>query len=106
MANRAADGLPRRQAPARARAGGWLLSAPALLIVVLRGGRAAAGHHVIYSFLVKGDYGDVKSGQFSIDGWFSVFLQRDIFDDTITTRRRAPRHLLALGQAVGHAPPS
>ncbi len=61
----------------------WLLSAPALLIVFF----AAAGPLLIvllYSFMVKGDYGDVKYWQFSTDGWFSVFLQRDIFDDTIT----------------------
>ena len=37
-----------------------------------------------YSFMVKGDYGDVKFGQYSLDGWFSVFFQRDIFDDTLT----------------------
>ena len=61
----------------------WLLSAPALLIVFF----AAAGPLLVvllYSFMVKGDYGDVKYWQFSTDGWFSVFLQRDIFDDTIT----------------------
>ncbi|HWA47120.1 MAG TPA: ABC transporter permease [Dongiaceae bacterium] len=61
----------------------WLLSTPALLIVFF----AAAGPLLVvllYSFMVKGDYGDVKYWQFSTDGWFSVFLQRDIFDDTIT----------------------
>jgi spermidine/putrescine transport system permease protein len=60
----------------------WLLSMPALLIVFF----AAAGPLLVvllYSFMVKGDYGDVKYWQFSPDGWFSVFLQRDIFDDTI-----------------------
>ncbi|MCB1378500.1 MAG: ABC transporter permease [Alphaproteobacteria bacterium] len=60
----------------------WLLSAPALVIITF----AAIGPLFIvllYSFMVKGDYGDVKYWQFSTDGWFSVFLQRDIFDDTI-----------------------
>ena len=60
----------------------WLLSAPALLIVFF----AAAGPLLIvllYSFMVKGDYGDVRYWEFSSDGWFSVFLERDIFDDTI-----------------------
>jgi spermidine/putrescine transport system permease protein len=33
--------------------------------------------------MVKGDYGDVRFGEFSLDGWFSVLFQRDIFDDTI-----------------------
>ncbi len=32
---------------------------------------------------MKGDYGDVKFGQYSLDGWFSVFFERDIFDDTV-----------------------
>lgn len=61
----------------------WLLSAPALIIIFV----AAIGPlfvMLVYSFMVKGDYGDVKFGEFSLDGWFSVFLQRDIFDDTLT----------------------
>lgn len=61
----------------------WLLSAPALLIIFF----AAAGPLLVllaYSFMVKGDYGGVKFGQYSLDGWFSVFFQRDIFDDTLT----------------------
>ncbi|RFC66821.1 MULTISPECIES: ABC transporter permease [Mesorhizobium] len=61
----------------------WLLSAPALLIIFF----AAIGPLFVvlaYSFMVKGDYGDVKFGQYSLDGWFSVFFQRDIFDDTLT----------------------
>ena len=61
----------------------WLLSAPALIIIFV----AAIGPLFVmlaYSFMAKGDYGDVKFGEFSLDGWFSVFLQRDIFDDTLT----------------------
>lgn len=60
----------------------WLLSAPALLIIFF----AAIGPLFVmlaYSFMVKGDYGDVRFGEFSLDGWFSVLFQRDIFDDTI-----------------------
>ena len=60
----------------------WLLSAPALAIIFF----AAVGPlfvMLLYSFMVKGDYGDVKFGQFSLDGWFSVFFQRDLFDDTL-----------------------
>lgn len=60
----------------------WLLSAPALLIIFF----AALGPlfvMLLYSFMEKGDYGDVKFGQFSLDGWFSVLFQRDIFDDTL-----------------------
>jgi spermidine/putrescine transport system permease protein len=61
----------------------WLLSAPALLIIFF----AALGPLfvvLLYSFMVKGDYGDVKYWQFSSDGWFSVFFERDIFDNTLS----------------------
>ena len=60
----------------------WLLSAPALLIIFL----AATGPLLIvlvYSFLTPGAYGDVK-WQFSSDAWLSVFMERDIFDDTLS----------------------
>jgi spermidine/putrescine transport system permease protein len=60
----------------------WLLSAPALLVIFL----AASGPLLIvlvYSFLTPGPYGDVVWKP-SIDGWVSVFMQRDIFDDTLT----------------------
>jgi spermidine/putrescine transport system permease protein len=60
----------------------WLLSAPALLIVLI----AATGPLLVvlvYSFLTPGPYGDVVwSG--STDGWIGVFLQRDIFDGTLS----------------------
>jgi spermidine/putrescine transport system permease protein len=60
----------------------WLLSAPALIIILL----AATGPLLIvlvYSFLTPGPYGDVL-WKFSTDGWFGVFLERDIFDDTLS----------------------
>lgn len=60
----------------------WLLSAPALLVILL----AATGPLLIvlvYSFLTPGAYGDVK-WQFSSDAWLSVFMERDIFDDTLS----------------------
>ncbi|WP_027038270.1 ABC transporter permease [Mesorhizobium ciceri] len=60
----------------------WLLSAPALLVIFL----AATGPLLIvlvYSFLTPGSYGDVK-WQFSPEAWVSVFLERDIFDDTLS----------------------
>ena len=59
----------------------WLLSAPALIIIFL----AATGPLlivVIYSFLTPGPYGGVV-WKFSTDGWQSVLMQRDIFDDTL-----------------------
>lgn len=60
----------------------WLLSAPALAIIL----SAAIGPLVIvfvYSFLAPGDYGDVK-WQFSTQAWTGVVLERDIFDDTLS----------------------
>jgi spermidine/putrescine transport system permease protein len=60
----------------------WLLSAPALFILLF----AASGPLLIvliYSFLAKAPYGDVI-WQFDLTGWFSVFLERDIFDDTLS----------------------
>ncbi len=60
----------------------WLLSTPALIIIFV----AAVGPLFVmlfYSFMAKGDYGDVRFGEFSLDGWTSVFFERDIFDDTL-----------------------
>jgi spermidine/putrescine transport system permease protein len=74
----------------------WLLSAPALLIIFF----AAIGPLFIvllYSFMVKGDYGDVKYWQFSTEGWFSVFFERDIFDDTVTV---ADAHITIFWRSV------
>ncbi len=74
----------------------WLLSAPALFILLI----AAVGPlfvMLLFSFLVKGDYGDVKYWQFSTEGWFNVFFQTDIFDDTVTP---AYAHLSILWRSV------
>ena len=74
----------------------WLLSAPALLIILL----AATGPLLIvvaYSFLTPGDYGDVK-WIFSLEAWTSVFLERDIFDDTLSI---ASAHLTIFSRSVG-----
>jgi spermidine/putrescine transport system permease protein len=74
----------------------WWLSAPALLIIFF----AAIGPLAVvllYSFMEKGDYGDVKYWQFSSDAWTNVILQRDIFDDTLTL---ADAHLSILWRSV------
>jgi spermidine/putrescine transport system permease protein len=74
----------------------WLLSTPALFILCV----AAVGPlfvMLLFSFLVKGDHGDVKYWQFSTEGWFSVFFQKDIFDDTVTI---ADAHLSILWRSV------
>ena len=58
---------------------GWLLSAPALVILTI----AAAGPLLIvlvYSFLLPGQYGNVEWG-FSLQGWRSILYSKDIFTD-------------------------
>ncbi|WP_374378075.1 ABC transporter permease [Dongia sp.] len=60
----------------------WLLSAPALIILLF----AAIGPLaivVVYSFLTKGGYGGVE-WKFSTDAWFGVVFQKDIFTDQVT----------------------
>jgi spermidine/putrescine transport system permease protein len=60
----------------------WLLSAPALLTILF----AAVGPLAIvllFSFMEKGDYGDVKYWHFSKDGWLSLIFERDPIDDTL-----------------------
>lgn len=74
----------------------WLLSAPALAILFF----AAIGPlfvMIAYSFMQKGDFGDVKPWTFSTDGWFGVFMQRDIFDDTLSV---ASAHLAIFWRSV------
>jgi spermidine/putrescine transport system permease protein len=74
----------------------WLLSAPALFLIAI----AAIGPLfvvLLYSVMLKGDYGDVKFGNFSINGWFEVFFQTDIFDDTVTW---ADAHIVVLWRSI------
>ena len=75
--------------------GRWLLSAPALLILLF----AAIGPLVIvviYSFLKKGGYGGVE-WEFSTDAWFSVVFTKDIFSDAVTL---ADAHMSILWRSV------
>ena len=73
----------------------WLLSAPALLIIFVAciGPLAIV---VVYSFLVPGNYGDVK-WEFSTDAWIGVVLQRDIFDGTLSV---ADAHMAIFWRSV------
>ena len=71
-------GVAARKSDVRNR---WLLVSPALTVIFF----AALGPLLImlvYSFLQKGSYGGIV-WSFSLDGWFNVFLKRDIFDDTL-----------------------
>ncbi|MBY6046375.1 ABC transporter permease [Vannielia litorea] len=69
--------------PGRSKAAnGWLLSAPALLLLLI----AASGPLLIvavYSFLEKGDYSGVR-WILSGEAWFRVLFERDIFDGTVS----------------------
>jgi spermidine/putrescine transport system permease protein len=60
----------------------WLLSAPALILIAIAG-TGPLLIVLLYSFLTPGSYGDVK-WEFSPNGWFNVFLSRDIFDNTVS----------------------
>ncbi len=63
-------------------ANGWLLSAPALILLLI----AASGPLVIvvlYSFLEKGDYSGVR-WILSGEAWFRVLFHKDIFDGTVS----------------------
>ncbi|WP_425403176.1 ABC transporter permease [Hwanghaeella sp.] len=73
----------------------WLLNTPALIVLFF----AASGPllvMIIYSFLKAGNYGGV-AWEISTEGWFNVFLQRDIFDDTLSV---ADAHLSILWRSV------
>lgn len=73
----------------------WLLSTPAILIIVF----AAVGPLLIvliFSFLTPGAYGGIVWKP-STDGWFRVIYERDIFDDTI---HLADAHLSILWRSV------
>ena len=59
----------------------WLLSVPALVLLLI----GASGPLLIvavYSFLEKGQYSGVI-WNFTPEAWVNIFLQRDIFDDTL-----------------------
>jgi len=73
----------------------WLLSTPALLVLVF----AASGPLLIvlvYSFLEAGTYGGVV-WKFSTDAWFNVVFYRDIFDKTVEL---AGAHMTILWRSV------
>lgn len=90
------QGLAARLRERRIALNRWLLSLPALSIILL----AAIGPVLVmllYSFMAKGDYGGVKLWEFSLDGWLNVFLQRDIFDDTLGL---ADAHLTIIWRSI------
>ncbi len=73
----------------------WLLSTPALLILLF----AAVGPLaivVVYSFLSKGAYGGVE-WKFSTDAWYSVVFTKDIFSDVVSL---ADAHMMIFWRSV------
>ena len=73
----------------------WYLILPSLIIIMV----AAIGPlfiMAVYSVLAKGDYGGVTQA-FSTDAWFSVVLERDIFDDTLSF---ADAHMIVFWRSV------
>lgn len=84
-----------QEADRRANRRSWLLSAPALVLLI----GAAAGPLLIilvYSFLEPGDYGNVK-WEFSIDAWIGTLYSRDVFDGTY---KLADAHLSIFWRSV------
>jgi spermidine/putrescine transport system permease protein len=74
---------------------GWLLSTPALLLLVF----AASGPLlivVVYAFLTPGEYSGVI-WDFSLKAWFQVLFERDIFDQTVSL---ADAHLTIFWSSV------
>ncbi|MFC7704164.1 ABC transporter permease [Plastorhodobacter daqingensis] len=87
--------MPQDPAHRRSARNGWLLSAPALVLLFF----AASGPLLIvltYSFLQKGAYGNVI-WEFSLDGWIGILFTRDIFDGSL---RLADAHLTIVWRSV------
>lgn len=79
MATAAENAAAAENRASRAR---WFLLLPSITVIFLAGVGPLAVM-LVYSFLDKGDYGGVNWA-FSLDAWTAVFLERDIFDDTLT----------------------
>ncbi len=82
-------------AAVKADRNGWLLSTPAL-VVLLAGAMLPLMVMLVYSFLTPGEYGNVE-WVFSWDGWVGILFTRDVFDDTMVL---ADAHLTILWRSV------
>jgi spermidine/putrescine transport system permease protein len=74
---------------------GWLLSAPALVVLAV----AAIGPlfiMLVYSFLLPGQYGNVEWG-FSLEAWRGILFSVDVFDGTLSW---ADAHLTIFWRSV------
>jgi spermidine/putrescine transport system permease protein len=73
----------------------WGLALPAVTIITLFS-ILPLGVVAVYSFLAPGDLGGVRWA-LSLEGWFSVLFERDIFDDTVSV---SDAHLTILGRSI------
>ena len=73
----------------------WSLVMPALVVISLFS-VMPLGVMAVYSVLAPGAYGNVV-WDLSFEGWLAVFLERDLFDDTLGP---AYAHLEILGRSV------
>lgn len=76
----------------------WSLALPALTVITLCSILPLVVM-VGYSFMEKGQYGNVEWG-FSLEGWRAVILEKDFFDDSYIP---ATAHLTILGRSVALA---
>lgn len=76
----------------------WSLAMPAVVVISLFSILPLAVM-VVYSFLTPGAYGNVQ-WQVSLQGWLSVILERDLFDDSLGL---AGANLQILSRSVGLA---
>ena len=71
---------PEKAAEARAARSGWLLSTPALILLLV-GASGPLLIVLVHSFLTPGQYGNVV-WEFSTDAWTGILFTQDIFDKT------------------------
>jgi spermidine/putrescine transport system permease protein len=82
-------------AVARSARTGWLLSLPALVVLMVAA-IGPLGIVVVYSFLLPGEYGNVEWG-FSLDAWVGILFTKDIFTEQYVL---ADAHLTILWRSV------
>jgi spermidine/putrescine transport system permease protein len=75
------SGVMERRAEKKRMQRNWLLSAPALALLLF-GASGPLLIVLIYSFMTPGDFSGVE-WKATLDAWVQIFFTRDIFDDTL-----------------------
>ena len=75
------SGVMERRVEAERTRRNWLLSAPALALLLI-GASGPLMIVLVYSFLTPGDFSGVEWKP-TFDAWVQIFFTRDIFDDTL-----------------------